>query len=694
MISFFYTIYNNIYIKSIRRGLLKVQPIILINCIFIIILNINTASFSNFMSLLLSDAWYPLILSIYTNVNNVSKALIVISICTELARIRVQQKQNITYMGNNPSPMVVGFIGLASAIAFSSIFAMERFVETGNAAIIAANWSLLSIVVGILFSEFFISVYYYTIDHRKTLINSYERSVRQSILSILPAVITIAASIALAFVVESVVVATFQGTFTITIEGANSYWNDIKYIFIKNALWMVGGHGGDMIVHDASFNRLFVDTFTNMGGAGSTFCLLLAIFFCSKNKYSRKISSISMLPSLFNINEIITYGLPILFNPIFMIPLTIVPIIQYLIAYLALFTGVVEIASTNLTWTTPVLLNAYQLTGSFSGLMLQLINITVGVLLYLPFVQIYDTMSKKERQDGYEQLKKKVFSQEIAHLDLTHRIDNVGEISIYLGEELKDLLTRRRANEQELFLVYQPQVDKAHHVIGVESLLRWQHPDFGLIPPNITILIAEEVGLIYDLGKWIADSAIAQHRAWQPLLASPVSMSINISTKQLVDPDFASTILACITKYNVDPTTIKVELTESFAVGEDAISKQQLHTLSQAGVKLVIDDYGVGYNPLLYIKKYEIECIKIDGSLIRDIDTNEDSKRIVTSIYNLCSSTGIQVVNEFVETLEQKNILDALGNGYYQGYYFSKPLDADACLSYIKQTQESEIRYE
>ncbi|MGL4797404.1 MAG: EAL domain-containing protein, partial [Paraclostridium sp.] len=585
------------------------------------------------------------------------------------------------YMGNGVSSNMVGFTGLTSAITFSSVFTMESVVGTGNSVIIASNWTLLSIVVGIISSEIYIKIYYYILDSRKNLINSNERVVRQSILAIVPSVLTIAVIICLAF---SIYFSKTNSIGNITIHGGNGFFNDIKYIFMKNALWMIGGHGGDLIIHDESFNRLYVDTFTNMGGAGSTICLILAVLLYSKNKYSRKISVISIIPSMFNINEIITYGLPILFNPIYVIPLTITPIVLYVISQIAFELGLVEIVNTDMSWTYPVLLNAYKLTGGFSGLILQIINIIVGIAIYAPFVKIHDNMAKRERKSDYEELKNSIFSGELEKLDLSSGIDSKGEISIFLGEELNEILTGRRKNEGELYLEYQPQINKERKVVGVEALLRWKHKEFGNIPPNIIVLIAEEVGLIYPLGKWIAKEAIGQLSIWNKDLDKNIDMSINASTKQLRDNTFASYIKYIIKLYDINPNNIKVEITESFAIGEDDVTKKQLNELTKYGVKLAIDDFGVGYNPLLYIKKYSIDCIKIDGSLIRDIDKNEESKSIVNSVYSLCNSTGITVVNEFVETEEQKDVLDKMGNGLYQGYLFSKPLKADECIKYIK----------
>ncbi|MGL5149802.1 MAG: EAL domain-containing protein [Clostridium sp.] len=681
MSAFFYKIYNNIYIKSIRRGLLKVQPIILINCIFIIILNIHSETFINFMKTVINNDWKVLFNEIYNSLNMLSKSLIIISICTELAKIRMQQKQDIKYMGNGVSANIVGFIGIGSAITFSRVFTIEGVLGINSNAIIAANWTMFAILISIIFSEIYIKIYYYMLDSRMSLINSYEKVVRQSILAIIPSVLTIIISVSVALIIESL---NLKGIEEITIHGSNGFLNDIKYIFIKNALWVIGGHGGDLIVHDETFNRLYVDTFTNMGGAGSTLCLIIAIFICSKNKYSKKISAISIGPSIFNINETITYGLPILFNPIYIVPLTLTPIVLYVISHGAFVLGLVEVVNTDMSWTHPVLFNAYKLTGGPSGLILQIINIIVGVMIYIPFVKISDNMSKKERLVAYEELKDNVLSGNLEKLDLSSGVNNMGEITIFLGEELKELLLGRRKNRGELYLEYQPQLNKERKVVGVEALLRWKYKEFGNIPPNVTVFIAEEVGLIYPLGKWIAKEGIKQLSLWNNELEAPIDMSINVSTKQLTDNTFANYIMECIDIYKVNTSNIKIEITESFAIGEDEVSKEQLTKLNEFGMKIAIDDFGVGYNPLLYIKKYDIDSIKIDGSLIRDIDSNDESKSIVKSVYSLCESTGISVVCEFVETERQKEVLDNMGDGLYQGYLFSKPLGACECLKYIK----------
>ncbi|MGL5348865.1 MAG: EAL domain-containing protein [Peptostreptococcaceae bacterium] len=680
-----YKIYNNTWIKSIRYGLLKVQPIILINCILILMLNIDSEIYNKSMEGLLASNWKVIVDQIYNSLYKIMKILTIISVCSELAKIRVSKKSNINYMGNNISINIVGFIGITAALIFNNILKIDNVFELSSSVIIDANWTLISIVIGIVSSEIYIKVYYYILETKKDLINSYDKVVRLSFLSILPSIITITLLVIITFLIKDEYLYVLNKLNDTIIYGTNGFFNDLKYIFLNNALWTIGGHGGDLIIHQSSFNRLYVDTFSSIGGSGNTICLIIAIIIYSTNKYSKKIAKISIIPSVFNINETIMYGLPILFNPIYIIPFIIVPIVSYIVSYVLVQVGFMEIVNTNISWIDPIIYNAYELTGGYSGIIVQLINISVGVAIYTPFVRVSDAIKQKEREVAFNNLKEEVFSEGLNKLDLDKRIDNIGDIGIFLGVDLKKILKEKNQNNNPLYLEYQPQLDKNRRVVGVEALLRWKHKEFGNIPPNIIIIIAEELGLIYDLGKWISKEAISQLSEWSNQLQSNIDMSINISTKQLRDENFASSLVEMVNIYGVNSNNIKLEITESFAVGEDDISKNQLKELTSNGIKLAIDDFGVGYNPILYIKKYKIDSIKIDGSLIRDIDVNEESQRIVSAMYKLCESTGIKIVNEFVETDKQKHILDSMGDGLYQGYLFSKPLSSDECLEYIKK---------
>ncbi|MGL5315137.1 MAG: EAL domain-containing protein, partial [Peptostreptococcaceae bacterium] len=184
--------------------------------------------------------------------------------------------------------------------------------------------------------------------------------------------------------------------------------------------------------------------------------------------------------------------------------------------------------------------------------------------------------------------------------------------------------------------------------------------------------------------KWIIKQSCYQLCEWNKVLDYNIDMSVNISSIQLTDSLFAEYVISILDEYKINPNNLKIEITETGELGNDEITKKQLQKLSNKGVKLVIDDFGVGYNPILYIKKYNISTIKLDGNLIKDIDVNEESRNIVKAMYGLCESSGIEIVSEFVENSIQKNILDNMGDGIYQGYLFSKPLGAKDCLKFIQ----------
>ncbi|MGL5507082.1 MAG: PTS transporter subunit EIIC, partial [Paraclostridium sp.] len=376
MYSVFYKIYNNTWIKSIRQGLLKVQPIILINCMLIIMLNIDYKMYNEHMTKLLSSNWKNIFQDMYNSMYMLTKILIIISISSQLAKVRINEKTSTKYIGNKLSTNIVGFVGITSAFIFDSFF------NTSNSINIDANWTLISIIISIVFSEIYIKIHYYILDRKKNASSSYNRIVRQSFYAIWPATITIIILIVTTFIFKNMYLYIVNTLNNAIIYGDNGFFNDIKYIFLANAFWVIGGHGGDLIIHEVTFNRLPVDTFCNIGGSGSTMCLIIAILIYSVDKYSKKIAKISIIPSIFNINETIMYGLPILFNPIYIIPFILVPIVSYITSYIAMEYGIIEIVNTNISWIDPIISNAYKLTGSFGGIIVQVINIFIGVVIY------------------------------------------------------------------------------------------------------------------------------------------------------------------------------------------------------------------------------------------------------------------------------------------------------------------------
>jgi diguanylate cyclase (GGDEF)-like protein/PAS domain S-box-containing protein len=227
----------------------------------------------------------------------------------------------------------------------------------------------------------------------------------------------------------------------------------------------------------------------------------------------------------------------------------------------------------------------------------------------------------------------------------------------------------------EFFIQYQPQVAiKDFHLVGMEALVRWQHPSLGLLYPNEFITLAEESGMIISLGDWILRTACAQNKAWQDAGLMPMRLSVNFSARQFQQPTFISDINQILKDTNLDPRWLELELTESSIMKdpEEAIGK--LHELKLMGIKVAVDDFGTGYSSLNYLKRFPIDTLKIDKTFVSDVCKDPHDTSIVRAIINLGHALDLTVIAEGVETKDQLQYLTALGCDAVQGFLFSKPL--------------------
>lgn len=239
---------------------------------------------------------------------------------------------------------------------------------------------------------------------------------------------------------------------------------------------------------------------------------------------------------------------------------------------------------------------------------------------------------------------------------------------------LRDL--RRAIEDEQLRLHYQPIVDVEMRVTGHEALLRWQHPNLGMVPPDVFIPLAEQVNVILPLGIWVLVTACLQIKDWaDDPVRSQWSISVNVSARQLHDPDFVSSVETVLERTGANPRNLRLELTESMLhTNLDAvIGKMQL--LRKRGVRFSLDDFGTGYSSLSYLRQLPVEQLKIDRSFVRDIQNNTDDMAIVKMILALAASMGVEVVAEGVETEAQHARLLSYGCQKYQGYLFGKPAE-------------------
>ena len=246
---------------------------------------------------------------------------------------------------------------------------------------------------------------------------------------------------------------------------------------------------------------------------------------------------------------------------------------------------------------------------------------------------------------------------------------------------------RLALGREELFLVYQPQMDIATgRITGLEALLRWQHPELGLVPPDKFIRIAENSGLIMPIGEWVLRTACSQARKWQDEGLPAVPVAVNVSAVQFRQEDFRELIGRVLRETGLAPQYLELELTESLLLSNADVTFSVLQELKAMGLTLAIDDFGTGYSSLSYLKQFPVSKLKIDRSFVRDVAVNPDDAAITNAIIGMTKSLHLKVIAEGVEDEAQMSFLRAHQCDEIQGYYFSKPLAVDKVADKLRGT--------
>jgi diguanylate cyclase (GGDEF)-like protein len=241
----------------------------------------------------------------------------------------------------------------------------------------------------------------------------------------------------------------------------------------------------------------------------------------------------------------------------------------------------------------------------------------------------------------------------------------------------------RRAIQNEEFLIhYQPRVSvDSLAITGVEALVRWQHPQLGLVSPSEFIPLAEDTGLIVPIGEWVLRQACEQNRRWQEQGFAPIHIAVNISARQFHDQDLSQTVIRILHESGLAPNFLDLELTESSIMQNSEFAADVLTRWKNLGINISIDDFGTGFSSLAALKRLPIDILKIDQSFVRDATTDQDDAAIVMAITTLAHNLRLKVVAEGVETEEQLRFLQLLRCDEIQGFFFSKPLPADLLVS-------------
>jgi diguanylate cyclase (GGDEF)-like protein len=270
-----------------------------------------------------------------------------------------------------------------------------------------------------------------------------------------------------------------------------------------------------------------------------------------------------------------------------------------------------------------------------------------------------------------------------------HQIVDLREQSLDVERTGLEIDLRGAPERGELRTAYQPIVEtRDGRIAGVEALLRWIHPSRGLVMPTVLVPLAEQAGLITEIGRWVLEQVCPDRHRWQNRRQTDdLTMSVNVSAQQLMSPDFALSVADVLADTDTKPELVTLEVTESVFVQDSQRALVVLSELKRLGVKLALDDFGTGYSSLSYLKRFPIDIVKIDQVFVGDMESDRASRAIVFAIVELAHRLGMTVVAEGVETAEQYEQLASFGCDCCQGYYFAHPMSADDLDTLIQQRE-------
>ncbi|MES9928691.1 MAG: EAL domain-containing protein, partial [Candidatus Thiodiazotropha sp. 6PDIVS] len=268
-------------------------------------------------------------------------------------------------------------------------------------------------------------------------------------------------------------------------------------------------------------------------------------------------------------------------------------------------------------------------------------------------------LAKEEGRNGYQ--------------FYTHEMTTAAAEYLFMENALHQAL-----RENQFYLVYQPQIELSNgDYIGVEALIRWQHPEQGVIPPSHFIPVTEKTGLIQEIGEWVLKEACRQASEWKKRGLDFRRIAVNISGRQVQNPDFSNFVISTLEEYNLSADCLELEVTESFLMEHEDEGIRQLRVLQEAGITIAIDDFGTGYSSLSYLKYLPVNKLKIDRSFVRDIPDDSNDMAISEAVIALGGALGLDVIGEGIETEEQVAFLKAKGCALGQGFYYYKPLSVE-----------------
>lgn len=680
----------------IRRGLVMTIPILLIGSMAFVIKTMPIDIYQNFINVFANG----LILKIATFIYDATFGILSIFITFSISVCYAQSsKIKSKYIYGAPIISLATFFILIGASTKSMCFTQY----------LGVNGMFIAIVSSLISSYIYEVIFSKGIRILNVYADGIDSDYNNSCSVILPAIIVLLFASLINYLIQLIFNASsFQDLFVILsnkiFDGmGRTLFSGILFTAISSILWFFGIRGSNFFVPVAQensilevesniaclanalesteiINETFFNIFVVMGGCGATLCLFLAIMLFSKRKSSRGLAKFSIFPMLFNINEPMVFGLPIIFNPILFIPFIITPIVFVITTYFAMANGFVPFCTSTVEWTTPVLMSGYIATGSINGSILQIINLIIGIFIYKPFVKVLDVEKINSMKRNVEILKNEFINYENEGKEMFFLMDVgfIGDTAKMLVEDLKYAISH-----DEFEIYYQLQYNNNGIFIGAEALLRWNHSVCGMIYPPLVIKLADEANILTELEQKVFKIVADDLKNKFHIVDNQFKVCINITIKSLQKGNFEAFLKDLSEKEKLNPNNICIEITEHDSYIKDALLEEKLNNIKQIGYSIAIDDFSMGRTSIYYLKSSLFDMVKLDGSLVKSINENQRCVDIIESIVKLGHSLGFDVLAEYVETKEQLKILEEIGCTKYQGYLFSKAVTAEELVKMI-----------
>lgn len=673
------------WLYAVRDGFLSLLPLMFLRVLAQLVLTIPEPHYQTWLSAIANGQLHFLLEQTVNIVDYTYSVGLTVFVAIHLMRRlpHDSQREQISYQ-----------VLAVSALANFMMFFMAPELDQGTFSIKSI---FVGTLIGLLTTECFRKVAYWPLIQRFRV--AYEAEIEfYQVIWLSPVVIFLAG---ITLLVSTLIHGLLDNVYFISqsvswgLTQTNAVWiSHVAGVLINQVSWFLGFHGwlilngyaGELILPPGVpfdgvhiFKPVFIN-FIFYGGSGATWGLILAIMLATKEGYQRRLGRFSIFPAIFNISDTLLYGLPIILNPRYLIPFLSVPLLLCFVLMMALQSGWIEPLNKAISWTTPIFVSGWLLTESWRGVFLQVFGVALSTLIYLPFVKRAEQARQQEDDINFIDALEAISQNREQPMPTYQRRDYVGMIARGLIAQLKQDLVHH-----QLCLFFQPKHAVDGRLIGLEALLRWPNQKYGFIPPQVAISLAEESHVINALGHWVIQESCAFKQQLNAAGFSALSLAINVSPIQLYDDALVDILDKNIQRYGLNPQEIELEITESSILPDDPVIDETLSRLSTLGVRLAIDDFGMGYASLRYLNRFKVSTLKIDGSLTKDVLTNPVKGDIIKTIVALGDAQSLDVIAEYVETAAQRKMLTAMGCTALQGYLFSQPLPNQDCLNYCKK---------